>query len=231
MSDTSRTVATIGSRGYPTTRELVLGPAIITLAVTALRLVGELQGWDQRYFNRAGGGGGAIIGISWLPLFFGVYFAWRLVRAGAGPASLGKALGMAVLAVVIFPAVLWLASILGVSQIGTIVIACIVALGAGTVACQGWPELGKTLFVYALLARVPVAVLMLPAILGRWGTHYDALPPNFPAYSPVVTWALVGLFPQMTLWIGLTLVMGMLTGSITAAALRGRRHDAVPSPA
>ena len=35
----------------------------------------------------------------------------------------------------------------------------------------------------------------------------------------------------MTLWIGLTLVMGMLTGSITAAVLRGRRHDAVPSPA
>ena len=221
MPDTSR----------PTTRELVLVPAIITLAVTALRLVGELQGWDQKLFNRAGGGGGAIIGISWLPLFFGVYFAWRLVRAGEGPASVGKALGMAVLGLLIFPAVLWIASTLGAPQLGMIFIACFVSLGAGTVACQGWPELGKTLFVYALAARVPVAVLMLPAILGRWGTHYDALPPDFPAMSPVATWAVVGLFPQLTLWIGLTLVMGMLTGSITAAVLRGRRHQAVPSPA
>ena len=109
-------------------------------------------------------------------------------------------------------------------------IACIVALVAGTVACQGWPELGKTLFVYALAARIPVAVLMLPAILGRWGTHYDALPPNFPAMSPVATWAVVGLFPQLTLWIGLTLVMGMLTGSITGAILRGGAARPWPAP-
>jgi hypothetical protein len=215
----------------PTTRELVLVPAIITLAVTALRLIGELQGWNQRLFNRAGGGGGALIGISWLPLFFGIYFAWRLVRAGVGPVSSGRALGMAVLGLLIFPAAMWIGSLLGVPQLGLIVVACLVSLVAGTVACRGWSELGKTLFVYALLARVPVAVLMLPAILGHWGTHYDALPPNFPTYSPVVTWAMVGLFPQMTLWIGLTLVMGMLTGSITAAVLRGRRHDAVAIPA
>jgi hypothetical protein len=215
----------------PTTRELVLVPAIITLAVTALRLIGELQGWPEPFFNRAGGGGGAIVGISWLPLFFGVYFAWRLVKAGQGPASGGKALGMAVLGIVVFIAALFIANVLKVPQLGVIVIACIVALIAGTVACQGWPELGKTLFVYALAARIPVAALMLPAILGRWGTHYDALPPNFPAMSPVATWAVIGLFPQLTLWIGLTLVMGMLTGSITGAILRARRREAVPSPA
>src|SRR3954471_2083198 len=92
----------------PTTRELVLVPAILTLAVTALRLIGELQGWNQRLFNRAGGGGGALIGISWLPLFFGVYCAWRLVRAGEGPSSNGKALGMAVLGLLIFPASMWI---------------------------------------------------------------------------------------------------------------------------
>ena len=215
----------------PTTRELVLVPAIITLAITALRLVGELQGWDQRLFNRAAGGGGALIGISWLPLFFGVYFAWRLVRAGEGPASVGKALGMTVLGLVIFPAAMWIASVLKVPQLGMLAVACIMSLVAGTVAGQGWPELGKTLFVYALAARVPVAALMLPAILGRWGTHYDVLPPNFPAMSPVATWVLIGLLPQLTLWIGITLVMGMLTGSITAAVLRGRRHQAVPIPA
>ena len=221
MPDTSR----------PTTRDLVLVPAIITLAVTALRLVGELQQWSPALFSRAGGGGGAIVGISWLPLVFGVYFAWRLAGAGAGPASAGKAIGLAVLGLAIVPAALFTANKLGASQTGMIVTACIVFLGAGIVASLGWRTLGRTLFVYALAARVPVAALMLPAIIGKWGTHYDALPPNFPAMGPVQTWLFIGLFPQMTLWIGFTLVAGMLLGSITGAIVRGRRREAVATAA
>jgi hypothetical protein len=72
---------------------------------------------------------------------------------------------------------------------------------------------------------------MLPAIIGHWGTHYDALPPNWPAMDPVKTWALIGLLPQMTLWIGFTLIAGMLSGAIAAAAVRGRRQEAVASAA
>jgi hypothetical protein len=221
MADTSR----------PTTRDLVLVPAIITLAVTALRLVGELQHWSPTLFSRAGGGGGALIGISWLPFVFGIYFAVRLARAGEGPASKGKAIGMTVLGLAIFAATLFTANKLGVSLTGTILIACIVSLVGGFVASLGWPTLGRTLFVYALAARVPVAALMLPAILGKWGTHYDALPPNFPAMGPVQTWLFIGLLPQMTLWIGLTLLTGMLVGSIAGAIVGGRRREAVPTAA
>jgi hypothetical protein len=221
MADTSR----------PTTRDLVLVPAIITLAVTALRLVGELQHWSPTLFSRAGGGGGALIGISWLPFVFGIYFAVRLARAGEGPASKGKAIGMTVLGLAIFAATLFTGNKLGVSLTGTILIACIVSLVGGFVASVGWPTLGRTLFVYALAARVPVAALMLPAILGKWGTHYDALPPNFPAMGPVQTWLFIGLLPQMTLWIGLTLLTGMLVGSIAGAIVGGRRREAVPTAA
>ena len=221
MPDTSR----------PTTRDLVLVPALITLAVTALRLVGELQQWSPALFNRAGGGGGALIGISWLPFVFGIYFALRLARAGEGPASKGKAIGMTLLGFAIFAATLFVANKLGASITGTILIACIVSLVAGFVASLGWPTLGRTLFVYALAARVPVAALMLPAILGKWGTHYDALPPNFPAMGPVQTWLFIGLLPQMTLWIGLTLLTGMLVGSITGAIVGGRRREPVATAA
>ena len=101
----------------------------------------------------------------------------------------------------------------------------------GVVASLGWAALGRTLFVYGLAARVPVAALMLPAILGKWGTHYDALPPNWPAMGPVQTWALIGLLPQMTLWIGLTLLTGMLVGSITGAIVGGRRREPVATAA
>jgi hypothetical protein len=215
----------------PSVRELVLVPAIITLAVTALRLVGELQHWDQRFFNRAGGGPGAIVGIVWLVFIFGAWFAVKLARAGDGPASLGRAFGFTVLGIVIFIGTAVGTNAAKMNQINAIGLICVMALIGGIVASRGWPALGKVLFVYALAARVPVAALMLPAIIGHWGTHYDALPPNFPAMDPVKTWALVGLFPQMTLWIGFTLIGGMLAGSIAAAVVGGRRREAVPTAA
>ncbi len=221
MAETSR----------PSLRELVLVPAIITLAVTVLRLIGELQGWSPVLFSRAGGGGGAIVGITWLPFVFGIYFAWRLVKAGEAPASAGRAIGMAVLAVVIVPATIFTLVKLNVRPIGQIAVVCLVFLIVGVMASRGWTALGRVLFAYALAARVPVAALMLPAIIGQWGTHYDALPPNFPTMGPVATWALVGLYPQLTLWVGFTLVIGMLVGSITAAILRARRPQAVASAA
>src|SRR2546427_2114984 len=99
MPDTSR----------PTTRDLVLAPAIVTLAVTVLRLVGELQQWSPRLFSRAGGGGAALVGISWLPLIFGVYFAARLARAGVWPQRVGRAIGFAFLRPVIVPPSLFIA--------------------------------------------------------------------------------------------------------------------------
>ena len=72
------------------TRRLILAPAMITLAVTLLRLVGELNHWSPALFNREAGGGGALIGIVWLVPIFGVYFALRLLRAGrARPAEAG----------------------------------------------------------------------------------------------------------------------------------------------
>jgi len=215
----------------PTTTQLVLVPAVITLAITALRLIGELQHWDQRFFNRAGGGGGAIVGISWLPFLFGGWFAWKLLQRGDGPASRGRAFGMAVLGLVVVVLVLFVTNVLKLPPLAIIPIVCVVSLPAGWVATRGWKELGRVLFVYALAARVPVAVLMLPAIVGKWGTHYDALPPNLPAMGPVATWAAVGLFPQMTLWIGITLICGTLVGTIVAAIVGGRRREAVPTAA
>ena len=44
-------------------RQLILVPAVITLGVTLLRLVGELAGWSPALFNREAGGGGALVGI------------------------------------------------------------------------------------------------------------------------------------------------------------------------
>ncbi len=40
-------------------KKLILVPALITLAVTLLRLTGELMHWSKALFNPAAGGGGA----------------------------------------------------------------------------------------------------------------------------------------------------------------------------
>jgi hypothetical protein len=81
------------------------------------------------------------------------------------------------------------------------------------------------LLAYALAARVPVVVVMLFAILGNWGTHYDVLPPGAPEMPPIPKWLLIGVLPQMTIWLWFTVAIGGLFG-IVAAAIAGRRRAA-----
>ena len=96
--------------------QLILVPALITLAVTALRLVGELQGWSPLLFSKEAGGGGALVGISWLVVVFGAWFGWRLARAGQGPGAIGRALGLTILAFALLPDLGFAATALGMSQ-------------------------------------------------------------------------------------------------------------------
>lgn len=207
--------------GGPSLKQLILVPAVITLGVTLLRLVGELQNWSPRFFNRVAGGGGAIVGIGWLIPVFGIYFALKLARSGQDPTGpLARAFGYAFLGLLIVVALGVGASAFSKSvmvQITAFVIGSVIAI---PVALRGWPALGRTLLAYGFAARIPVAIVMLFAILGDWGTHYDAPPPEFPASNPWVEWFLTGLIPQMTIWIFTTVVGGMIVGAIAAALTR-----------
>ena len=208
-------------------RKLVFWPAVVTLAVTLLRLAGELLGWSPSLFNRAPGGGGALVGISWLPPLFGIVFAVQLARAGRGPASGGRAIGMALAGVAATAAVIAGSIARGVIRLGAFsllalaVLTSAIAFGA-LIAWWGWPALGQTLLAYAFAARVPVALLMLVAMLGNWGTHYDVAPPGFPEMGVLSKWLLTGAFPQLTTWIAVTVLLGSLFGSI-AGAIASRR--------
>ena len=62
---------------------LVRTPVLITLAVTALRLLGALGGLPDVLVNREAGGGGAIIGIVWLAPIFAFWFGRKHAQAGA----------------------------------------------------------------------------------------------------------------------------------------------------
>jgi hypothetical protein len=211
---------------------LILVPAVITLAVTVLRLVGELLGWSPRLFSRDPGGGGALVGISWLIPVFGLWFGWKLARAGQGPRSVGRGLGIALGALALLPALGFAAKAMGVdprslTTLGIYVAGSIVAVLVGL---RAWPELGRTLLAYAFAARVPVALVMLAAILGNWGTHYDVPPAaDFPAMAPLAKWFTIGLLPQLTIWIYFTVVLGSLFGIAAGAIGRRSRGESTPA--
>jgi hypothetical protein len=205
-------------------KSLILVPAIITLAVTLVRLAGELLNLSPTLFSRAAGGAGAIVGIVWLVPVFGVYFALKLVRLGHGPAGLGRAFGIPLLALLVIPASIFVAMKIALPiRIGVLGVGCILAM---LVAFRGWPALARTLFAYGLAARIPVVVVMLVAILGNWGTHYELGPPGFPEMAAIPKWLWIGLLPQLTLWMAFTVVIGGLFGGLAALAT-GRR--AVPA--
>ncbi len=59
--------------------KLILIPALITLAITLLRLGSEFINLPSWLANKNPGGVGALIGISWLPPILGIYFASKLI--------------------------------------------------------------------------------------------------------------------------------------------------------
>ena len=203
---------------------LILVPAIITLAVTLLRLVGELQGWSPRFFSKEAGGGGALVGIAWLVPVFGAWFGWKLAGSGERAGSLGRALGLTILAFALLPASGFVAGKVGVDQtsLAMLGVFALVSVAGLAVAFLAWPALGRVLLAYGLAARIPVVLVMLAAILGNWGTHYDVPPPGAPEMSGLWKWAVIGLLPQLTIWLWFTSVVGGIFG-IVAGAIAGRR--------
>jgi hypothetical protein len=211
---------------------LITIPALITLGITILRLVGELEQWPKPWFSAAAGGGGAIVGISWLPIIFGPYFALKLAGAGDRPAGYGKAIGFALLGLV----VLFLGGVVAETSFAhhptLALFGLLLMLASAFIPGIGWRSLGNTLLAYAFAARIPVLIVMLLAMLANggqgWGTHYDAAPPNFPPQSLGAKFLHLAVYPQMTLWIGWTVVVGAILGIIVAAIFR-RGEQAAPA--
>jgi hypothetical protein len=210
--------------------QLVLIPALITLAVTVLRLVGELQNWSATWFNAEPGGPLSLVGIVWLPPIFGIYFALKLAGAGQRPSGAGRAVLFSLLGLVIIIA----AFAVGVAVFpegspALIVAGNVAALISLLVMRSGWPALFKALLVYGYLARIPVVVIAFFAIKGAWGTHYDGPPPGFPEMAWFPKFLLIGLLPQLFIWVAFTVIIGTLFGAIAVALTKRRGAQLQPS--
>jgi hypothetical protein len=217
--------------------KLIAVPALITLAVTLLRLAGELLNWSPVLFGKAAGGGASIVGIVWLVPIFGIYFAYKLIKLGFSPTSgwrvIGSCLGafalLAVTGVIMTP--------LEPGPVTGLIVFGIMSLVAAWLAAMTWPALGRTLLAYTIAARIPVAVVMLIAMFGNWGTHYDVPPPGeenavIGTWSPFVKWLAIGFWPQFTIWIAITFILGGIFAGITALVMRrSRSTQGVPDAA
>jgi hypothetical protein len=202
-------------------KNLILIPALITLAITLLRLTGELMNWSSLLFNKEAGGGGALIGISWLVPIFGFYFARQLMKSNDQPADAGRVFGFSFLALAV-SGILFALGFRWLAASFWLVPVILIATVAGIlIARKGWPSLSKTLLAYGLAARIPVAAVMLFAIMGNWGTHYDVPPPGYPAeVAPFTKWVQIGLIPQLTIWITFTVIIGSIFGAVALAVTK-----------
>lgn len=208
---------------------LIVIPGLITLAVTLLRLAGELQHWSSRWFSATPYGAGTLVGITWLVPVFGIYFELKLARAGERPKSLKLAIGLAVLGV----ALPWLLfAVRNLAQqhfLAFVIFWWVVAAAAAALQYPAWPALFKTLLAYGLGARVPVVIIMFFAMRGQWGTHYDWANPLFPYTGFWAKWVWLGLIPQLTLWVGFTIVVGTLCAAVAAGVSRLLGRGAQPA--
>jgi hypothetical protein len=213
------------------TRKLIFVPVLITLAVTILRLTGELRHWSAAWFSTETGditphGVSWVVGITWLAAIFGAYFAVRLVRAGQKPRSLGKAAIFAALGVLIFYTyphlVRFICRALRIDFPQALIFIWFFWVLAGVLQYFGWPDLFKVLLSYAYAARIPVAIVMFFAMLRHWGTRYDYVGYQIPLRGlPRYLW--LAFFPQLVGWIGFTITLGSVAGILVISAIRMSR--------
>ena len=210
---------------------LILVPAIISVVVTLVRLFGELQHWSPRWFNPESGGVVPqgltwVVGIVWLPIPFGVYFALRLTRDGRGPESAGRAVVLALLGLVLLACFFFgvLPRLRGLGLQGVLLSIWSAGVVAAALQFFGWRSLAKTLALYGLVSRAVVVLVMFLAMRGQWGTHYDyGREPDVAQFSFAVKFWWLAFFPQLVFWVGFTVLLGALSGSIAYAVTRRRR--------
>ena len=128
---------------------LIVVPALIAFAVTALRAFGEVHHWPEPIVNSAVCGK-AVLGVVWLVPIFGTYFALRLFRAGSPPKFLAWAVILAIVSLLLKLGGTFIMERPGlgyVTRVSLNLAVTALALGLQAVA---WPDLFKALLTVML---------------------------------------------------------------------------------
>src|SRR5262245_35684966 len=217
---------TAGPPGMTTTRSplhvcrrALLAMSALTLAITMLRVVGEVNRWNPTLFAREAGGGGGLVGIGWLMPVCGFWFARSLGSNGDAPLDRKRALGIGAIGLLGVVASFVLGRFVLPVTIGTFVFVLVALAACATAAFAAWPALARVLFVYALLARVPTVAITVVAVANDWGTHYEKPAPGSPPMAEVAR-TVVLCAAQLGIWIPLTLLTGGFVGALAVRTSR-----------
>ena len=193
--------------------KLVLAPALVALAVTLLRLAGELRGSPRPFVNRDVCGK-AILGVVWLVPVFGIYFAAKLVALGYVPARLSRSFAYAATALMLKLAGTALIETSGIEYATRLIGNLSLTTAALVLSALAWRQLFQLLLAYGYASRLPVAVVQFLAMRGHWGTHYDAFDPGFPAIGFWPTFIRTSLVPNVFFMEVYTVAVGLLFGLV-----------------
>lgn len=206
----------------PAVSRMIRWPVILSVVVLAVRLAGELEGWDHRFFATAGGPSLAAVGVVWLIPLFGLIWGFVIAGRGHAPDRPGLAMTLSALGAlaIIGASMLSIRSLAWpMTPIG-LAVGAVVALGF---TWRAWPELLRYTFRYALLVRVAVVLITVPAVFFAWNTHFDALPTEITLEAKLDRLAYLASV-QLLGWVPATCALCGVSGGF-AALLRGRRDD------
>ena len=200
----------------------VLVAGVLTLGVTLLRLHGEVQGWDPKFFSKEPGGHLAIVGIGWLVVPVGFWLGRRVAQSSGRP-EIGKAILLHLLAVALF-----IGGFFAVKQLWPDDFTALfrfISYGSITVSLLSllaWPRAWVVNLAYAVLARAGVIAVQYWALANDWGTHFEKVAPQL-GEQPADVRAHMLMMAQATFWIPFTVIACGLFGVLGAATVR-RRH-------
>lgn len=208
----------------PLLLRLVLWPSVLTLLISIARLVTQVEGMTPT----ASGGGGVLLGITWLVFVFGGWFGWRLSRAGSAPRVRRAWLWALLTFLLMAGTVAWRFSQVDRGDTSEAAFAALrvhVGIGAGVAVLMAllqfvlWPRLATVLLVYGLCARVPVVALTWLAKHNGWDTHYTKFGPAGIERDMTET-VLSASLAQFGFWVPFTIVAGTVVGCLVG----GRRR-------
>ncbi len=194
---------------------------ILTLVLSAVRLYGELEGWDPKYFSREAGGGMALAGIAWLVPIFGLWFGARLARNGRAPARTGRAIGFPLIGFALMVGVFVLQMrVLKLEGTAASLLFWVTGPVCALFGAVAWPAMFATNLGYGLLARLPIVAVTYWAVRAGWDVHHVKLPPSSTTLEAEKAFFLS--MAQVTLWVPFTILVGGFFGGIAAAMTRKR---------
>lgn len=202
-------------------------PIAITVLLVLIRLIGELLKVDVQFlgtnqFNANAGGGGSLLGGSWLIPIFGFVFGWRWTGQRRAPDKPGIALGLfglgaAVVAIAI--AIAFNFKLQGEALAGLIGGTSLVAI---LLAFRAWPRHALTSLIYAYSVRLVVVGITFATIFAGADTHFGAFPPDSEIPETKMEQAVALSIAQVTMWPAMTMCIGGFLGTF-ASMMRGRK--------